>query len=118
MPDTSVKKVCAAYSPTGTMGQKYLVSGIHLDMRLWSAEPEGEVTAGSRRDYEIVGFVLEGRAELEVEGQTVVLEPGDSWLIPRQAHHSYRILEPFTAVEATSPPARIQGRDQPTGGQR
>jgi hypothetical protein len=27
--------------------------------------------------------------------------------------HTYVILEPFTAVEATSPPAEVQGRDEP-----
>jgi hypothetical protein len=33
-------------------------------------------------------------------------------LVPKGAEHSYEILEPFTAVEATSPPAQVHGRDQ------
>jgi hypothetical protein len=33
----------------------------------------------------------------------VLLEPGDSWVVPNGASHTYQILEPFTAVEATSP---------------
>ncbi len=37
------------------------------------------------------------------------LEPGDSWLVPAGAEHTYRILETFTAVEATSPPAWCAG---------
>lgn len=56
--------------------------------------------------------MISGRAELELEGQTVRLEPGDSWLVPANAEHSYRILEPFTAVEATAPPAQVHGRDE------
>jgi quercetin dioxygenase-like cupin family protein len=44
--------------------------------------------------------------------QTVKLEPGDSWLVPANAEHSYRILETFTAVEATAPPAQAHGRDE------
>jgi hypothetical protein len=32
----------------------------------------------ARRDYEVVGYVIQGRAELHVEGQVVVLEPGNS----------------------------------------
>jgi hypothetical protein len=32
--------------------------------------------------------------------------------VPRKASHTYRILEPFTAVEATSPPAFVHGRDE------
>ena len=41
----------------------------------------------------------------------VLLEPGDSWLVPKGASHTYNILESFTAVEATSPPAEVHGRD-------
>lgn len=64
------------------------------------------------RDYETVGFVIEGTAELHLEGQMVLLEQGDSWVVPKKARHSYKILERFTAVEATSPPAEVQGRDE------
>lgn len=112
MADTSVKKVSAPYSPTGSMGQKYLASGIRVAMRLWENEPPGEAKPAQVREYETVGYVLQGRAELELEGQRLKLEPGDSWLVPRGAAHSYKILEPFTAIEATSPPAQVHGRDE------
>ena len=45
----------------------------------------------------------------------ILLEPGDSWMVPAGAHHSYRILETFTAVEATSPPSYMYGRDKDEG---
>ena len=64
------------------------------------------------RDYETVGYVIKGRAELHLEGQVLLLNAGDSWLVPRGASHTYKILEPFTAVEATSPPASVHGRDE------
>jgi len=112
MGDTSVTKVCSESSPKGDMGQKYLATGIKLAMRLWEAEPAGEPKPLSRRDYETVGYVIEGRAELHLEGQTVLLEPGDSWVVPRGANHTYRILDTFTAVEATCPPAHVKGRDE------
>ncbi|EYF00353.1 cupin domain-containing protein [Chondromyces apiculatus] len=115
MGDTSVMKVCAETSPRGAMGQKYLASGVRTSMRLWEKEPPGEQKAPSARDYETVGYVIAGRAELHLEGQMVLLEPGDSWMVPRGAMHSYRILEDFTAVEATSPPAAAHGRDEGTG---
>ncbi|MBA3969410.1 MAG: cupin domain-containing protein, partial [Gemmatimonadetes bacterium] len=66
----------------------------------------------SSRDYETVGYVISGRAELHLEGQMVLLEPGDSWTVPKGASHTYRILEAFTAVEATHPPAQVHGRDE------
>lgn len=111
MSDTTVTKVDSTHSPRGAQGQKYLASGKAIGMRLWEKEPAGEPKPESVREYETVGYVLAGRAELRLEGQTVILAPGDSWVVPKGARHSYRILEPFSAVEATSPPAHVHGRD-------
>jgi len=108
--DTTIKKVSAAASPKGDMSQIYLVSGKRVSLRLWRNERPQEKSP-ARRDYETVGYVISGRAELDVEGQTIKLEPGDSWLVPAGAEHTYRILEAFTAVEATAPPAQVHGRD-------
>jgi len=110
MPDTTITKVDSSYSPTGDMGQKYLASGVHVAMRLWEEEP-GEAKPTRRREYETVGYVISGRAELFLEEQRVLLNEGDSWVVPRGASHTYRILEHFTAVEATSPPAHVHARD-------
>ncbi len=112
MADTTVKKVSSSHSPHGSMGQTYLATGKNLAMRLWKDEEPADAKPPTSRDYETVGFVLSGRAELQLEGQSVTLEPGDSWVVPAGAQHSYRILERFTAVEATSPPAHVHGRDE------
>jgi quercetin dioxygenase-like cupin family protein len=94
------------------MGQKYLASGVHVAMRLWEDEPPSADKPSTQRAYETVGYVIKGRAELHIEGQMVLLEPGDSWVVPKGASHAYRILESFTAVEATYPPAHVHGRDE------
>jgi quercetin dioxygenase-like cupin family protein len=112
MRNTSITKIKGQFSPKGVMGQKYLASGVHVAMRLWEHEPPSTVKEPSQRDYETVGYVINGRAELHLEGQKVVLEPGDSWVVPKGAVHTYKILEPFTAVEATYPPAHVHGRDE------
>ena len=112
MADTTVTKVDSAHSPRGARGEKYLASSVHVGMRLWEDEPPGEAKPATRRDYETVGYVIRGAAELRVEGQLVRLEAGDSWVVPKGAEHSYRILEPFTAVEATHPPSHVHGRDR------
>lgn len=112
MSDTSVMKVKSEFSPSGKQGQKYLAMGVHVGMRLWQDEPVGEPKPPSRRNYETVGYVIKGRAELLLEGQKVLLEAGDSWTVPKGAEHAYHILEPFTAVEATCPPAVVHGRDE------
>ena len=110
MTDKTVHKVQSRHSPRGDMGQIYLASGKSASMRLWH-EAAGERKPDSRRAYETLGYVIAGRAELYTEGQMILLEPGDSWLVPKGATHSYRILEPFEAVEATSPPAQVHARD-------
>jgi quercetin dioxygenase-like cupin family protein len=111
MRDSTVTKVDSTFSPQGPQGEKYLASSVHIGMRLWEEEQPGDLKPSVRRPYETVGFVIKGRAELQVEGQLVRLEPGDSWVVPKGATHSYRILEPFTAVEATHPPSHVHGRD-------
>ena len=113
MSDTTINKVQSKSSPRGDMGQKYLVAGKRVSMRLWALEPGGELKAATSREYETVGYVISGSARLDLEGQTLNLKAGDSWLVPAGAMHQYTILEPFTAVEATAPPAEIHGRDEP-----
>ncbi|MCU0570635.1 MAG: cupin domain-containing protein [Oculatellaceae cyanobacterium Prado106] len=114
MTDTTVTKIDSHFSPKGAMGQKYLATGIHLAMRLWENEAPGDAKPPTTRDYETVGYVIQGKAELHIEGQMVLLEPGSSWVVPKGASHAYKIVEPFTAVEATAPPARVHGRDDST----
>ena len=112
MADTTVIKVDAAHSPKGPDGQVYLAGGKTVSMRLWKDEEPDEPKEAVRRDYETVGYAISGRAELTIEGQTVTLVAGSSWVVPKGAEHAYRITERFTAVEATSPPAQVHGRDE------
>lgn len=111
MADTTLKKIDSRHSPTGPEGQKYLASGTRVAMRLWEDETPAEIKPTAQHDYETVGYVIRGRAELHLGGQMVVLNAGDSWVVPAGASHTYKILETFTAVEATSPPAHAHGRD-------
>ena len=78
MHDTTIKKVEAGSSPRGEMGQKYLVAGKRVSMRLWKDEPGGKLKGPTTRDYETVGYVISGSAKLDLEGQTLNLKAGDS----------------------------------------
>ena len=93
------------------MGQLYLASGKNIAMRLWQNEPKDGGKGASTRDYETVGYVIAGRAALHIGEQKVLLNPGDSWVVPKGTEHRYEIFEAFTAVEATSPPAHVHARD-------
>ena len=112
MADKSITKVSSTHAPKGSAGQKYLASGLHLSMRLWQEEMPATDKPETVRDYETIGYVIEGKAELYIEGQRVLLEPGDSWVVPKTAKHRYKVLEPFTAIEVTSPPAEVHARDE------
>jgi mannose-6-phosphate isomerase-like protein (cupin superfamily) len=112
MGDKSVTKVQASTAPRGKDGEVYLAMGIGLSMRMWREERPGSEKPAHARPYEAIGYVVSGRAELHLEGQMVLLEPGDSWVVPKGSTHTYKILEPFTAVEVTHPPAEMHGRDE------
>ena len=109
--DTTVTKIDSRHSPRGPHGEVYLASGTGIAMRLWQNVDPGDDKPPVRRDYETVGYVIAGRAELHVEGQMVLLEPASSYVVPRGAEHTYKILESFTAVEATTPPYQVHGRE-------
>ena len=86
-------------------GEVTLAAGASMSMRMWRDETPHD--KGSHKSpYETLGFVISGRAELTVEGQTASLKTGDSWLVPANADHTYRIIESFTAVECTAPPQK------------
>ena len=111
MTDSSASRIDIAKSQQGPQGQRYLASGEAISMRLWDEVPAGHASEPVRRDYETVGYVIAGRAELILQGSTVSLEPGISWIVPKGAEHSYRIHDAFTAIEATHPPAEDRHRD-------
>jgi quercetin dioxygenase-like cupin family protein len=111
--NSRVSKVEAAQVEAGEMGQRYLAAGSRVAMRLWAAQQPSEGKPEAARDYETVGYVVTGRARLRAEDQTLELGPGDSWVVPAGVSHTYEIVEAFTAVEATSPPAQQAGRDAP-----
>ena len=115
MGDTTVKKIDSSRSPHGAMGQLHLATGKRMSMRLWDGVEPGRPKPVRSREYETLGYVVEGRAELVVEDQKVILEPGDSWVVPAGADHTYHVLDRFTAVEATAPPAPVEARDEPPG---
>lgn len=103
--------VRSAEALSGEMGQKYLSIGKDMAMRLWEQIEAGTDKAPRTRPYETIGYVIDGAAELVMNGRTIELRQGDSWVVPANVEHTYHILEPFTAIEVTSPPARLNTRD-------
>lgn len=99
----SIEKVASKDAKRENHGALLLATGSQIGMRMWRDEQPGEPKPKARRDYETVGYVISGSAELQLEGSTVTLEAGDSWVVPKGAEHTYKILTVFSAVEATAP---------------
>ena len=99
------KTISARDAAAGPHGEIALARGERLGMRMWRAEEPNADKPMTASPHETVGYVISGRAELVVGGETVPLAAGDSYCVPAGAEHTYRILETFTAIEATAPPA-------------
>ena len=78
----------------------------------WS-EPGRGAPTHSHFDVEEVILVVEGRAEVWIDGETSVLEPGGTALVPPHALHGFRnagteILHTLTALPDAAPPVRYE----------
>ncbi len=53
--------------------------------------------------HEQTGYLIAGRLEFTVDGETYTAEPGDSWCIPGNIGHSAVATEDTVVVEVFSP---------------
>ena len=105
MSTTKVKTVNSSNPQTNSVTQNYLITEKNIPMRFWENAQPAEPKPEAAREYETVGYVIEGKAELHLAGRVVKLKPGDSWVIPKNTSHTYKIIKEFTAIEAVSPTA-------------
>lgn len=103
-----IQEVAEGKLPKSDDVKEILASGENLGLRIWKNEKPGADKEPHTSSYETVGYVLKGKAELHIEGEVTELNEGDSYLVPEGTEHTYKIIETFTAVEATSPPAHLQ----------
>lgn len=93
-------------APEGERGEKLLVNGARMGMRLWEREAAGTKKPEHANPYEYVAYVLEGALRVTVNGHTFEVHKGDSYCVPEQANYSLEITEEATVVEATCPSSR------------
>lgn len=81
-------------------------------MRMWRVSPGDTADdPGAQRVYsaahDSVCYCVSGSGELHVEGSCLRINTGDSWSVPAQAQHTYKVTsnEPFCCVEACHPAA-------------
>lgn len=104
-----IQYLSAADAQPGSHGEAQAIQGASMALRVWNEGPNVKKGGGDHAsDYDTVGYVIDGQAELRSGEQSWLLTKGDSWFVPKGAMHHYHIEESFQAVEATSPPARGQ----------
>ncbi len=79
----------------------HLIKGSKIALRLWD-ETDVFDKPPVAREYEVVGYVLEGTAVLDLDGKQQQLNQGDSYLVPAGVKHKYQINGRFRSIEATS----------------
>ncbi len=94
------------YAKRGDEGEKLLVNGERMAMRLWERERAGVGKPAHSIPYEYVAYVVEGAVRVSVDGHTFEVRAGDSYCVPANTKYSLEILEEATVVEATSPSDR------------
>jgi quercetin dioxygenase-like cupin family protein len=93
-------------APEGEQGEKLLVNGERMAMRLWEREAAGTRKQEHKNSYEYVAYVVEGALRVTIDGHTFEVRRGDSYCVPPDTIYSLEILEEATVVEATSPSDR------------
>jgi quercetin dioxygenase-like cupin family protein len=82
--------------------RKTLVHGIRTLMTEFRLE-QGALLPKHRHPHEQTGYLVSGRLDLTIGGQTHTVSPGDSWCIPGDVEHSAVAHEDSVAIEVFSP---------------
>ncbi|KYH26221.1 cupin domain protein [Halalkalicoccus paucihalophilus] len=82
-----------------------LATGERAGMKYWRVEP-GATLPAHRHDHEQIGYMISGELVALVEGEEVLLEPGDSYRFSSNEHHGAenRGDEPAVGVGILAPP--------------
>lgn len=94
------------HAARGGRGEKLLVNGARMAMRLWEREASGTSKPEHSNTYEYVAYVVEGALRVTIDGHAFEARRGDSYCVPAGTKYSLEILEEATVVEATSPSDR------------
>jgi quercetin dioxygenase-like cupin family protein len=76
-------------------GKKTLFTEFHVE--------KGKVLPKHSHPHEQTGYLVSGRINLTIGGETFLAKPGDCWCIEGGVEHGAEILEDSVAVEVFSP---------------
>ena len=97
------KKSAVEYKPVlDKIKMKTLVHGEKTLMVKFQME-KGALLPRHSHPHEQTGYLISGKIELTIDGETFPVEPGDSWSIAENIEHSAAIREDTVAIEVFSP---------------
>ncbi len=85
-----------------------LFQGQGMQAVFFTTEGPGEIPAHQHQAQ--WGVMLEGEAELTIDGSKQTLRRGDAYFIPAGAVHSIRILSPMKALDFFNEPSRYKAK--------
>ncbi|MCP9493335.1 MAG: cupin domain-containing protein [Pyrinomonadaceae bacterium MAG19_C2-C3] len=94
------------HATRGAEGEKLLVNGQRMALRLWEHEKVGVGKSEHQNVYEYVAYVIKGAVRITMDRHSFEAHAGDSYCVPANTPYSLEIIEEATVVEATSPSDR------------
>jgi quercetin dioxygenase-like cupin family protein len=91
-----VEMVPGLWRRTLSWGERLMVVQVVLE--------EGTVVPAHRHPHEQITYVVEGELSMQVEGQSCVLQAGDSLLFPANVEHGATALKYTLVIDTFSPP--------------
>jgi len=89
-------------SPIERITMKTLVYGKKTLLAEFKLE-KGAILPRHKHPHEQTGYLVSGRMDLTIGGETHRVEPGDSWSVPGDVEHNAVAHENSVAVEVFSP---------------
>jgi quercetin dioxygenase-like cupin family protein len=65
---------------------------------------KGAIVPMHTHPHEQTGYLVSGRARMQIEDKAVDLTPGDCWMIPGNVPHEATALEDAVFIDIFSPP--------------
>ncbi len=87
------------------LGSGKMVNAMH-----WST-PAHTISPSHEHPEEQIGYVVKGRIEVTIAGETAVLKAGDCYFIAGNMPHHFRLLEDSEVIDIFSPPRPIPEKD-------
>ena len=91
-----VEMVSGVWRRTLSWGERLMVVQTTLE--------EGAVVPAHRHPHEQITYVIEGELSMQVEGQSRVLQAGDSLLFPANLEHGATAVKRTLVIDTFSPP--------------